>query len=182
MPKFEDLTGKKFGKLLVLGLADNMARHNRKWKCECECSSIIDVFAVHLKKGASKSCGCLKGTPRNIREQGLLKCFLCEETKDVNKFYTRGGNEKGYRQPCKECSYWLTSARFYNLTVEKLKELKKIQKCAICDSKDRLVIDHNHKTNTFRDVICHHCNMVLGFCKENISTLDKIKKYLKKHG
>lgn len=181
MANFEDLTGKKFNKLTVISLADNMARHNRKWKCECECGSIIDVFSVHLKRGTSKSCGCLVGTPRNLKEQGLLICYLCGELKDTNKFYERGGGETGFRQPCKECSYWLTSARSYNITVDELKILKKIKKCAICGSKERLVIDHNHKTNIIRNVVCHHCNMVLGFSRESIKVLEKIIKYLQTH-
>lgn len=178
MANFEDLTGRKFGKLLVLGLADNMARHNRKWACECECGSFLDVFAVHLKGGKSKSCGCLRGTPRNLREEGFLKCFLCEKLKEVNKFYLRGKGEVGYRQPCKECSYWISSAKAYNITIDELKELKKIENCAICNSSTRLVIDHNHETGKIRDVICHHCNMVIGFSKENPEILEKVKAYI----
>lgn len=181
MAKFTDLTGKTFHSLTVLGLSQVETKRHIKWKCLCECGSETHVLGLHLKRGTTKSCGCLTGTPKNLRNKGFLTCFLCKETKEFNKFYRRGGKETGYRQPCKECSYWQTSARFYNLSIDELKELKQIKQCKICDSSLNLVVDHNHTTGIVRDVICHNCNMVIGFSKENIELLDKVKEYIRNH-
>lgn len=57
MGKFIDLTGKRFGKLVVLG---NPQRVNGRtmWDCRCDCGNIVSVLAGNLTSGSSKSCGC----------------------------------------------------------------------------------------------------------------------------
>ena len=55
----EDLTGMIFGRLTVLGIA-NDEFNNVTWRCRCQCGNIIDVPAGYLKSGDTKSCGCLK--------------------------------------------------------------------------------------------------------------------------
>lgn len=59
----EDLTGRKFGMLTVLGLDYEYEKiqtnYNRKWICKCECGTIKSVFASSLRSGSTKSCGCL---------------------------------------------------------------------------------------------------------------------------
>jgi hypothetical protein len=65
-----DLTGQSFGRLTVLeraGRRDN----NALWKCRCSCAAqtIIDVPANCLRKGLSKSCGCL--VSERLRTHGL---------------------------------------------------------------------------------------------------------------
>lgn len=65
-----DLTGKRFGRLTVIGRADNY-RHRTyypdgtfkttsmaKWKCRCDCGNEIEAIGQNLKSGRSKSCGC----------------------------------------------------------------------------------------------------------------------------
>lgn len=56
--KFQDLTNQKFGRLLVLKKYETNDRHTM-WTCQCDCGKIINVYASHLKSGASVSCGCL---------------------------------------------------------------------------------------------------------------------------
>ena len=54
-------------------------------------------------------------------------------------------------------------------------------RCAICnDKKDKLVIDHNHRTNKIRGLLCGNCNSAIGFMKENIQTLNNAINYLTK--
>lgn len=55
---FKDLTGKKFGKLLVLSLTGKR-RRGYYWRCLCDCGNIIDVVSSALASGNTKSCGCL---------------------------------------------------------------------------------------------------------------------------
>ncbi len=59
MPKLIDLTGKKFGRLTVLGRTKNSKKRYVEWKCRCECGAITVVQGGNLKNGATKSCGCL---------------------------------------------------------------------------------------------------------------------------
>ena len=60
----EDLTGKNFGKLIVIEQAEDYiesnGRHRDNWKCQCECGKYVDVVGRSLKSGNSKSCGCFQ--------------------------------------------------------------------------------------------------------------------------
>lgn len=53
---FIDLTGKRFGKLLVINRVDGDGKV--KWLCECACGNRAIVQSCNLQNGHSKSCGC----------------------------------------------------------------------------------------------------------------------------
>ena len=63
MPKTIDLTGQKFGKLLVLEQVEDYVspkgQHSKCWKCKCDCGNIKNIVGSKLKLGHTKSCGCL---------------------------------------------------------------------------------------------------------------------------
>jgi hypothetical protein len=42
-------------------------------------------------------------------------------------------------------------------------------------------IDHNHKTNITRELLCSSCNKGIGHFDENIDILQQAINYLKKH-
>lgn len=50
--------------------------------------------------------------------------------------------------------------------------------CEICGRDVNLVIDHNHKTDTFRGTLCHRCNLGIGMFLDDIDLLTKAIKYL----
>ena len=59
----EDLTGKIFGRLTVLGQADDYiqpnGQHAARWLCKCECGNDeVIVLQSSLKQGDTTSCGC----------------------------------------------------------------------------------------------------------------------------
>lgn len=56
--RFENLVGRTFGRLTVLGSPVRTKRHTY-WTCKCECSRICVVGAGNLKSGHTTSCGCL---------------------------------------------------------------------------------------------------------------------------
>lgn len=61
MPAFQDITGQYFGKLVAVGVYARAAnRGHTKWLCKCDCGkhSIVDLNC--LRRGHTKSCGCLK--------------------------------------------------------------------------------------------------------------------------
>lgn len=55
-----DLTGQKFGRLVVLERVENDKRGNSRWLCKCKCKNEIIVSGYNLKSGHTKSCGCLR--------------------------------------------------------------------------------------------------------------------------
>ena len=57
--KVHDLTGKKFGLLTVIGIAETDTRKTY-WVCKCDCGNMKTVRSDSLLCGAIKSCGCIK--------------------------------------------------------------------------------------------------------------------------
>lgn len=63
-------------------------------------------------------------------------------------------------------------------TIQEIEEYKEKQTCCeICGKATSLCIDHNHKNNKFRGILCQSCNRFLGWFENNE---EKVKKYLKK--
>ena len=58
--------------------------------------------------------------------------------------------------------------------------------CAVCKKPPKdghsLAMDHNHKTNEFRGLLCKECNRALGLFGDNIDTLTNAVLYLKERG
>ncbi len=59
MPPVLDLTGQRFGRLLVLTRAPKSPRGRAHWICRCDCGARSIVPSHHLRDGSSQSCGCL---------------------------------------------------------------------------------------------------------------------------
>ena len=54
--------------------------------------------------------------------------------------------------------------------------------CSICQTNisNKACVDHNHKTDKIRSLLCDGCNTGIGMFKENIITMQKAIQYLKK--
>lgn len=81
--------------------------------------------------------------------------------------------------------------RKYGLTLEDYDILLKEQdyKCKICSFEETafefnsqriksLAVDHDHKTNKVRGLLCHKCNLGLGHFNDDINLLQSAIKYL----
>lgn len=58
MKKASDLTGQRFGRLVVLK-RDFSRKKAAFWICQCDCGKETTVQSCHLRSGATQSCGCL---------------------------------------------------------------------------------------------------------------------------
>lgn len=60
--KPRDLTGTRFGRLVVLGLSRRKPISNRIrfWRCQCDCGKKTVANYGNLTQGISKSCGCAR--------------------------------------------------------------------------------------------------------------------------
>lgn len=55
-----DLTGKKFGRLLVVKAESaSNSKRNIVWKCLCDCGNETQAVGSELRSGHKRSCGCL---------------------------------------------------------------------------------------------------------------------------
>jgi len=52
--------------------------------------------------------------------------------------------------------------------------------CDVCGSAERICWDHDHQTGVHRGWLCNKCNSALGFVGDNVETLEKLIKYLKR--
>ena len=53
----------------------------------------------------------------------------------------------------------------YGISVGEYDGLFQLQngKCAVCGKEGKLLVDHDHTTGRVRGLLCHECNIVLGF-------------------
>ena len=61
MPSYRNLTGNRFGLLIVKEI---FQRCPIIWTCQCDCGTIVQVRSGHLKIGKTRSCGCLRKIAR----------------------------------------------------------------------------------------------------------------------
>lgn len=74
----DDLTGRRFGRLVVIDRAENDSRGRTRWNCVCDCGKITTPMAAHLKRGTTQSCGCLareKSIKRNTTHGKTHSCL-----------------------------------------------------------------------------------------------------------
>lgn len=88
--RFNDLSGKRFGKLLVVKRISPVGQ-KVIWECKCECGNTINLPTSYLTSGDTKSCGCLreKQSEVNLREKYEDKrvedVFVPSLTRKVNQ-------------------------------------------------------------------------------------------------
>lgn len=60
MGKYIELTGKRFGRLVVISKAYTNKYKQIVWKCQCDCGEFHYTNGQLLREGRCKSCGCLQ--------------------------------------------------------------------------------------------------------------------------
>ena len=119
MGRLIDLTGQKFGKLMVLKRTGTSKDGQAVWECECECGNRSYVDGKSLRTGNTKTCGCSRSLPRPQRiKHGKCGTRLyriwgnmlhrCYGTNDIEKYSYYGG--RGIRV----CDDWRDFSNFMN--------------------------------------------------------------------
>ena len=57
---FDDLRGRRFGKLIVMELAPKKKGHTTRYICKCDCGGTVNTTRDSLITGETISCGCIK--------------------------------------------------------------------------------------------------------------------------
>lgn len=98
MYKFNDLSGKRFGKLTVIGQAGRTADRHILWECKCDCGGSAFSSGKDLVSGHTRSCGCLQKetVSRNRYKHGDRDGRLYQVWKSMIK-RCENENDKSYR-------------------------------------------------------------------------------------
>ena len=83
MSAFQDITGKRFGRLTVIERSNNTKHKKARWRCRCTCSSECIVIAGSLTSGRTQSCGCIhneqmvqRNTNHSLSKHSLYPIWL----------------------------------------------------------------------------------------------------------
>lgn len=110
-----DLTGQRFGRLVVLQRDEAPKRsHEIYWLCRCDCGKEKSVLGSALRAGYTQSCGCLKR--ELLQNKRHLNKHLYQVWQDMkqrcnnprNKYYYRYGG-----RGIKVCQEWADYDAFY---------------------------------------------------------------------
>lgn len=70
---FQDHTGKKMHRLTFLEFVELSESRNARWKVRCDCGTEFIVTAECVKRGTTRSCGCLRAEMLRARNKRLIK-------------------------------------------------------------------------------------------------------------
>ena len=71
-----DITGKRFGRLVVLSRAENDRHDIAQWLCRCDCGVEKVVRGASLRSGVILSCGCLcRERHRHTHDESKTRLF-----------------------------------------------------------------------------------------------------------
>ena len=136
------------------------------WLCKCECGNETVVPGHNLRKGNTRSCGCIQKEMR--RDSGMYPKM-----------------DKKHRKTYGQVAWRLVN--YYNITEDIYRDYITSNKgcCPICkeslDWSGIPHVDHDHETGEFRGVLCGQCNVGLGSFRDNVTSLENAKQYLKKN-
>lgn len=84
-----DVTNQRFGRLTAIKPTDTRKNHSVVWECQCDCGNIVYIGVYLLRKGATRSCGCLA---RDVTSERSIK----NNTYDLETYsYGVGYTSKG---------------------------------------------------------------------------------------
>lgn len=122
MGKYEDLTGKRFGRIFV----ESYFGHKGKkvaWNCVCDCGNKFVTVSCHLKDGHTTSCGCYRhereieaNIKHGKRKTRLYTIFATMKQRCYDK---NNPNYKNYgARNIKICDDWLNDfMQFYKWAI-----------------------------------------------------------------
>ena len=83
--RIKDLTGQKYGRLLVIEYGGHDGTYRATWVCLCDCGKTCKVTANRLKTGVKKSCGCLNDEVRRSGNNRRGKTISNEARENIRR-------------------------------------------------------------------------------------------------
>lgn len=134
-------------------------------------------------------------TKYSITSDGRKLCRSCNEVLAIDNFSVNKSTSSGLEYACRQCKSGKSRETYkaspkptrshlrarYGISTEIYEEMFKSQdgKCSICHNYfPELNVDHCHSTGEVRGLLCHNCNIGLGWFKDDIEALRSAIKYL----
>lgn len=102
MTKLIDLTGKRFGRWTVVGPAGLNEKRERLWLVKCDCGNEKKLRGLVLKKGISKSCGCLAA---DVQRERITKYAYPVRTGAMQHIVEKDGRKQTLAEWAKELGF-----------------------------------------------------------------------------
>lgn len=139
------------------------------------------------------------GRPAALGRSDIRTCCVCKLVKPIAEF----GKNKGYPLDRSYCCYvcqpdwvrWRKLKSTFGMTKDTYQAMLQAQNgvCAICKQPERvkrspdhsrpvnaLAVDHDHKTNLVRGLLCHQCNIGIGNFQDSADRLELAAIYLRR--
>ena len=125
---------------------------------------------------------------------------MCNTEKEFSFFSKDTRAKSGYQTRCKSCQAAVKKEmagyyrekhlqKKYGISQADYEQMLEEQQgcCAICGIEEkycenqRLAVDHNHKTEKVRALLCKKCNQAIGLLQDNADFAYSAYQYLKEH-
>lgn len=128
--KKEDLTGRRFGRLVVMEKAGLAKDKSIIYRCACDCGGEANVIAYVLRRGDTLSCGCLASERASARMMKLndsrphwesrTRCYSIWKAMKTRCYNPNADGFKYYgARGITVCKAWLRSFEaFYSWSLE----------------------------------------------------------------
>lgn len=144
---------------------------------ECERAYMIEYRARNRERINKQHSEYMKTYKEDHRDEmnEYARNYARKKLKiDPEKY--RGKQNGKFKKDCGGDQKLYNILHRYGLTKEEYNKMPKY--CEVCGSKEKLHIDHDHKTGKVRGTLCQRCNIALGLLRDNPVYIENLKIYL----